>query len=196
MSLGARPLEGTAQRGRAQDGVVGTEQTTAIFADLSVLESALVGAGLRRRYASAWRTLLATPKARTEAAEAERRALGALEFAGIADKADRPATELSAHEQRLLMLASALATEPRALLLDEPAAGASAKELEHLAGLLSQLRANGLALLVIEHNLRFVRRVADRVTVLEAGKRIASGSLAEVAEDKAVRAAYLGRSRL
>ena len=87
-------------------------------------------------------------------------------------------SELTAHEQRLLMLASALATEPRVLLLDEPAAGGSAAELDRLAELLHELRESGLALLVIEHNLRFVRRVADVVTVLEAGRRIASGTLA------------------
>ena len=95
--------------------------------------------------------------------------------------------------QRLLMLASALATQPRVLLLDEPAAGASSIELDRLVDLLKALRSKGLALLLIEHNLRFVRRVADEVTVLEAGRRIASGTLAEVAANDAVRVAYLGR---
>jgi branched-chain amino acid transport system permease protein len=94
------------------------------------------------------------------------------------------------------MIASALATEPRVLLLDEPAAGASATEIERLADLLRSLRDRGLGLLVIEHNLRFVRRVADLVTVLEAGHRIATGTLAEVAADEAVRTAYLGRQSL
>ena len=101
---------------------------------------------------------------------AETKAVEALTLVGLTDP-DRPAAELSAHEQRLLMLAAALATQPRVLLLDEPAAGASAAELDSLAELLDELRASGLALLVIEHNLRFVRRVADQVTVLEAGKR-------------------------
>jgi ABC-type branched-subunit amino acid transport system ATPase component len=94
------------------------------------------------------------------------------------------------------MIASALATEPRVLLLDEPAAGASAAELERLADLLRSLRDRGLGLLVIEHNLRFVRRVADLVTVLESGRRIAAGTLTEVAADEAVRTAYLGRQSL
>ena len=94
------------------------------------------------------------------------------------------------------MLAAALATEPRVLLLDEPAAGGSAAELDRLAELLHELRESGLALLVIEHNLRFVRRVADVVTVLEAGRRIASGTLAQVASDDAVKMAYLGRQKL
>jgi ABC-type branched-subunit amino acid transport system ATPase component len=134
--------------------------------------------------------------ARTDERRAEERALAALAFVGLDQGCDRLASELTAHEQRLLMIASALATEPRVLLLDEPAAGASAAELERLADLLHALRDRGLGLLVIEHNLRFVRRVADLVTVLEAGRRIARGTLAEVAADEAVRTAYLGRQSL
>jgi ABC-type branched-subunit amino acid transport system ATPase component len=151
--------------------------------------------GLRLEHDGPFRTALRTPKARADERLAEQKALGALEFVGLHDP-DRPASELTAHEQRLLMLASALATEPRVLLLDEPAAGGSAAELDRLAELLHELRASGLALLVIEHNLRFVRRVADVVTVLEAGRRIASGTLAQVASDDAVKMAYLGRQKL
>ena len=193
IALGGDPLEGLSQRERARRGVIGTQQTTAIFPDLTVLEHTLVGAGLRRRRSGPFRTLFRTPKARAEEAKAERQALGALELVGLLEDRDRPAVELSAHRQRLLMLASALATEPRVLLLDEPAAGASPAELDHLVDLLQKLRTKGLALLVIEHNLRFVRRVADEVTVLAAGRRIASGTLAEVAANEEVRAAYLGR---
>jgi branched-chain amino acid transport system ATP-binding protein len=139
--------------------------------------------------------VLRTPKARRDDEVTEGKARAALSLVGLFDP-DRPAAALTAHEQRLLMLASALATQPRVLLLDEPAAGASATELDRLAELLDELRDSGLALLVIEHNLRFVRRVADQVTVLEAGRRIASGTLAEVATDENVRAAYLGRQSL
>jgi branched-chain amino acid transport system permease protein len=196
IALGNEGIEDRSQRDRALSGVVGTEQSTAIFPDLTVLENVLVGAGLRRRHGGAFRTLFATPKARAEADVSRGKAVGALEFVGLEDRAGRPAGELTAHEQRLLMLASALATEPRALLLDEPAAGAAASERERLADLLKQLREKGLALLVIEHNLRFVRSVADKVTVLEAGRRIASGTVGEVAADEAVRAAYLGQQRL
>jgi branched-chain amino acid transport system permease protein len=189
-------LTGLPQADRAERGVVGTQQTTAVFPDLTVLENALVGAGLRRRSAGPFRTFFRTPMARADERRAEERALAALAFVGLDRGADRQASELTAHEQRLLMIASALATEPRVLLLDEPAAGASAAELERLADLLRSLRDRGLGLLVIEHNLRFVRRVADLVTVLEAGRRIATGTLAEVAADEAVRTAYLGRHSL
>jgi branched-chain amino acid transport system permease protein len=193
VALGEEELTGLPQRGRVEHGVVGTQQTTAVFPDLTALENALVGAGLRSRHTGPFRTFFRTPKARAEELRAERKALAALALVGLDTFADRPASELSAHEQRLLMLASALATEPRILLLDEPAAGASAVELERLAVLLRSLRDRGLGLLVIEHNLRFVRRVADVVTVLEAGRRIVTGTLAEVSANEAVRTAYLGR---
>src|SRR5262245_7736485 len=196
INLGEEDLTGLPEAERADRGVVGTQQTTAVFPDLSVLENALVGAGLRRRSAGPFRTFFRTPRARADERRAEERALAALAFVGLGGDHDRPAPELTAHEQRLLMIASALATEPRVLLLDEPAAGASAAELERLADLLRTLRDRGLGLLVIEHNLRFVRRVADLVTVLEAGRRIATGTLAEVAADEAVRTAYLGRQSL
>jgi branched-chain amino acid transport system permease protein len=194
VTLGSTRLLGPA-RPRALLGVVGTQQATAIFSELTVLQNALVGAGLRRQHAGPFRTVFRTPKARREESVSEEDALAALDAVGLTDP-DRPASELTAHEQRLVMLASALATHPRVLLLDEPAAGASAAELDRLAEILGKLRDNGLALLVIEHNLRFVRTVADRVTVLEAGRRIASGTLAEVAADEAVKTAYLGRQRL
>ncbi len=192
IALGDDRLEALPQRERARRGIVGTQQTTRIFPDLTALEHTLVGAGLRRHRSGLFRTLCRTPKARAEEAKAEGRALGALELVGLLESRDRPAAELSGHEQRLLMLASALATEPRVLLLDEPAAGASSTELDRLVELLQGLRRKGLALLLIEHNLRFVRRVADEVTVLAAGRRIASGTLAEVTANADVRAAYLG----
>ena len=196
VALGGEELTELSQRSRAEHGVVGTQQTTAVFPDLTALENALVGAGLRRGHAGSFRTFFRTPKTRAEEQRAEQKALAALALVGLEKHADRLAAELTAHEQRLLMLAAALATEPRILLLDEPAAGASSTDLERLADLLRSLRERGLGLLVIEHNLRFVRRVADVVTVLEAGRRIASGSLAEVSANETVRAAYLGRQSL
>ncbi len=196
VTLGGERLDGLTLRERALQGVVATQQTTAVFGDLTVLENALVGAGLRRRHGGALRTLLATPKARAEARAARERAAAALALVGLAGELDRRAAELSALEQRLLMLASAFATEPRVLLLDEPAAGASPAELDRVAELLADLRGSGFALLLIEHNLRFVRLVADRVTVLSAGQVIASGAVADVAANEAVRAAYFGRQGL
>mgnify|MGYP003288222361 CR=1 FL=1 len=110
--------------------------------------------------------------------------------------AELRADELSGAAQRRLMIAAALATQPRVLLLDEPTAGAGLAEVELLAELVRALRSSGLTIVLVEHNLRLVRRVAERVTVLEAGRTIASGTVDEVAENEAVLSAYLGGRRL
>jgi branched-chain amino acid transport system permease protein len=189
---GAGLGEGT-QRSRALAGIVRTLQATAVFPGRTALENAVVGAGLDARYGGFVRTLLATPKARAEVHAKRALALGALERVGLAHAAGRPAAELTGSEQRLVMLAAALATRPRVLLVDEPSAGASPADVARIAGVLRGLRADGLALVVVEHNLRLVRRVADRVVVLDAGRTLASGPPDEVAADPSVRAAYLGR---
>jgi ABC-type branched-subunit amino acid transport system ATPase component len=181
---------------RVRLGVVRTLQATAPFGELTVLENAVVGATVRRRHGGPFRALFATPLARAE--DDVVRGLGrlALEAVGLAAAADAPAGELSGFDQRLLMLATALAAEPTALLLDEPSAGAAPADLERLTGILNALRERGLAVLLVEHNLRLVREVADTVLVLDAGRPIARGSPAEVGRDPAVRTAYLGRGRL
>jgi branched-chain amino acid transport system permease protein len=189
---GVALVEGT-QRTRARAGIVRTLQATAVFPGRTALENVLVGAGLEARHGGFVRTLLATPKARAEARATRARALGALERVGLADASARPAAELTGSEQRLVMLAAALATRPRVLLVDEPSAGASPADVARVVSVLLDLRTNGLALVVVEHNLRLVRRVADRVVVLDAGRPIAAGSPDEVAGDPEVRAAYLGR---
>jgi branched-chain amino acid transport system permease protein len=178
---------------RVRRGLVRTLQANAVFPGLTVVENAVVGASVRRRYGGAFRTLVATPKARAEDRETRARALAVLRTVGLEHRADAAAEELATAEQRLLMLASALATSPRALLVDEPSAAAGAAELERLTATLRALGEQGLALLIVEHNLRLVRSLADEVVVLDAGRRLASGTPAEVARHPAVRAAYLGR---
>jgi branched-chain amino acid transport system permease protein len=177
---------------RAAAGIVATSQATSVFAELTALDNALVGAQLSLD-PGAVRSVLATPKARRAARAARDRARAALAVVGLAGAADVPAGELPGAEQRRLMIAAALATQPRALLLDEPAAGASREEVDALAGLIGSLRASGLAILLVEHNLRLVRRVADRVTVLDAGREVVSGTQADVLGSDAVLRSYLGR---
>ena len=155
----------------------------------------LVGVALRRAHAGAVRTLAATPLARAEEAAARTAARAALEEVGLAWAADVPARELAGPEQRLVSLAAALATQPDALLLDEPSAGASLEDVRRLVALLDRLRARGVAVLLVEHNLRLVAAVADRVVVMAAGAVIATGTPREVAANEDVRAAYLGRAR-
>lgn len=181
---------------RVSLGVVRTLQSTATFPESTALQNVAAGAGARRRYGGALRALFATPLARKEAAHTRARARAILAKLGLASRAETPASELPGAEQRLLMIAAALAADPRVLLLDEPSAGAAAEDLERLAALIRRLRDDGLAILVVEHNLRLVRSVADRVIVLDAGRVIAEGTPDAVAASEEVRTAYLGRRNL
>jgi ABC-type branched-subunit amino acid transport system ATPase component/ABC-type branched-subunit amino acid transport system permease subunit len=193
--VGGKVLGESGLEYRAQRGIVGTLQATAVFGELTVLENALVGARLRVPHASVSRAVFATPKARKDARAAREVALSTLDVVGLRTLAELRADELTGAAQRRLMIAAALAARPRVLLLDEPTAGASVAEVDLLADIVRALRASGLAIVLVEHNLRLVRRVADRVTVLEAGRTIATGTVGEVARDEAVLSAYLGRGR-
>jgi branched-chain amino acid transport system permease protein len=194
--LDGSALGDASQRKRALRGVVRTLQATSPLTGLTALENAAVGAGLHSRDGGAFRAVLETPRARRERARLRAAARAALEEVGLRWAADVPAESLSGPEQRLVALAAALAARPRALLLDEPSAGASVADVQRLAMLLARLRADGVAVLLVEHNLRLVRAVADRVLVLAAGRVIAEGSPDEIAAHHDVRAAYLGRHTL
>lgn len=187
----------TPDRGRidAPAGAVArTLQSTAVFPTLTPLEHILVASAGQRGRGGLVRSLFATPKARAEDAAYVEHARRLLDRFGIPH--DVPAGELPVSNQRALMLASAYATGASVLLVDEPTAGASTAEAGRMTDLLRSLRAEGLALLVVEHNLAVVRRLADRIVVLDAGRVIADGSPDVVAADAAVRAAYLGRQAL
>jgi ABC-type branched-subunit amino acid transport system ATPase component len=157
---------------------VRTLQATAVFPSLTALEHLLVGSARRRRRGGFVRALLATPQARDEDAA----------FTGEADRilqrfqlpGEVLAGELNAAQRRLLMVATAYATGAPVLLVDEPTAGASPEETERICSLLRGLRDEGLALVVVEHNMQVVREIADRVVLLEAGRVAAAGSPREV----------------
>jgi branched-chain amino acid transport system permease protein len=187
------PLPAGSQRTRALAGIVRTLQATQVFGDLTVLDNARVGAGLHVPASGVARALAATPRARAGSRVARGTALTALREVGLDGFADREAGHLTATDQRLLMLAAALAAGPRVLLVDEPAAGAATEDVDRLAVVLARIRDRGIAVLVVEHNLRLVGRIAERVVVLDAGRTIAAGPPAEVGDDPAVRAVYLGQ---
>jgi branched-chain amino acid transport system permease protein len=155
---------------RASEGIVRTLQRTAVFGSLSALDSVVVGAALHARYAGPVRAVAATPKARGEAPTVRGAALDALRLVGLEGVAAERADHLDGFQQRRLMLAAALAARPRLLLLDEPSAGASPAELPVLVGILRRVKAEGVSLVIVEHNLRLVRAVADRVLTMADGK--------------------------
>ncbi len=151
-----------------RSATVRTLQATSVFPSLTPLEHLLAASAARRRWASVLRSLLATPQMREEDAAFVGWAEAVLARFGL--PRDTPAGELPVSDQRALMLASAYATGASVLLVDEPTAGASHLEAERIADLLRSLRDEGLALLVVEHNLGLVQRLADTVLVLEAGR--------------------------
>jgi branched-chain amino acid transport system ATP-binding protein len=177
-------------------GIARTLQTMSTFPELTALENVLVGRAPRRHAGGLVRTGLATPRARRELQASATAAFEALALVGLDQVAGAPTLELTTSQRRLVALAAAIATEPQVLLVDELAAGAGPDELETLAEAVERIRERGVAVLVVEHNLRLVRRVADRVLVLRAGAIVAEGSAAEVAASSVVQEAYLGTARL
>ncbi len=172
IELDGRSVVGHGPIELASAGVVRTLQRIATFGTLTALESAIVGASLHARCGGAFRALVSTPKSRAEARELRAVALDALRTVRLEQLADVPAARLDGFQQRRLMLAAALAARPRLLLLDEPSAGAARTEVDGLLEILASIRADGLSLLVVEHDRRLVRALADRVVVMADGKAL------------------------
>jgi branched-chain amino acid transport system ATP-binding protein len=191
IALAGRPVAGLPPHRVAALGVARTFQNIRLFPDLSARDNVVVGAHLRRRASLAARLLL-LPAARAEERGAREGAERLLERVGLAGQRRVHARHLSYGEQRRVEIARALASDPRLLLLDEPTAGMNPVEVEAVARLIRQVAAEGRAVLLVEHNVRLVMEVCDRITVLAFGKVIADGPPAEVARDPAVVAAYLG----
>jgi branched-chain amino acid transport system ATP-binding protein len=184
-------LDRLAPHRRARRGIAVAFQDARVFQRMTVAENVMVGAHAVTR-AGPLAAVLRLPRHRR--AEAEIRALAgqALARVGLADWADRPADDLPLGQQRALQLARALCGRPRLLLLDEPASGLRGPERSALAELIEALRAEGLTIMLVEHDVAFVARLADRVTVLDLGRVIASGTFQAIRADPAVIAAYLG----
>jgi branched-chain amino acid transport system ATP-binding protein len=172
-------------------GVARNFQQVRLFPGLSIIENVMVGC--HARMGSLWHELLTYPllKPRAER-EARARAMEVLAFVGLGERTKMLPSELTLVDQRRLEIARALASRPQLLLLDEPAAGMNPAEVNELDVLIRQIRKSGITVLLVEHHVRLVMAVADRVTVLSAGRLIAEGPPREVQSDEAVIAAYLG----
>ncbi|MEU6675371.1 ABC transporter ATP-binding protein [Streptomyces sp. NPDC046853] len=172
-------------------GVARTFQNIRLFANMTVLENVLVGRHTRTKE-GLWSALLRGPGFHKAEAKSRERALELLEFVGLAEKADHLSRNLPYGEQRKLEIARALASEPGLLLLDEPTAGMNPQETRATEELVFAIRDMGIAVLVIEHDMRFIFNLCDRVAVLVQGEKLVEGDSETVQQDDRVIAAYLG----
>ncbi len=189
--LGGQPYKPSAVHEVAKAGIARTFQNIRLFAEMTALENVMVGRHVRT-HSGLFGAVFRTPSFKAEEAAIAGRAQELLDYVGIGRYAEFKARTLSYGDQRRLEIARALATDPKLIALDEPAAGMNATEKVVLRELIDRIRNDGRTILLIEHDVKLVMGLCDRLTVLDYGKQIAEGTAAEVQRNEKVVEAYLG----
>jgi branched-chain amino acid transport system ATP-binding protein len=175
----------------AKMGVARTFQTTKLFAGATVMDNLIIGHRLRTK-SGFWGAVIRSKRYRKEENECMEKALQVLKFVGASELAERPVASISQEEQKRVAIALALSTDPKLVLLDEPAAGINADETSGLAELIKKMKQAGLTICIIEHKMQMIMNLADRIMVLNQGTKIAEGTPAEISRNETVIEAYLG----
>jgi branched-chain amino acid transport system ATP-binding protein len=194
VTFGGADLTAMRAHRRVRHGIARTFQKIRLFKQLSALDNVVAGFHIHAKL-PAWQYVLHGPVFRRHHARCREEAARLLGFMGLAERAHVAAGALSYGERRMLEISRALATAPRLLMVDEPAAGLNAREVETLVERLRQLREGGLTILVVEHNMDLVMTIADRVLVIDYGQHLFEGTPEDVQRHPGVIAAYLGEER-